>query len=187
MDIALVGIASTLVAVGGYLLVRRVLHRGEIAFGGWRYPISDSDKVWMARMALGEAGSCSSDKRPCAAVLWSVVSRWMTLPQYRRWSFEQLMRNFSTPVMYNCRRGDAAYCQRISSKSWEQIPLTVRTIVEEFVDGRLPNPVSGYNNFAAERAIASSSLRASELPPINVGGNVFIRDPGTEPGTVSIV
>jgi hypothetical protein len=181
--VALVGGGLSLL-VGGYFLYQYFFPVGAIEFSGRRWRIDPTDKIWLARMAFGEAGE---NIQGAAAVLWSVASRWVTKPVFQNMTFVELMRNFSTPVMFNCRSGDASYCQRISNLSWGEIPLEITELVEAFVKGRVSNPVSGYNNFAAQRAIRSSSLAASELPPITVGGNTFIRDPGTISGEVRIV
>jgi hypothetical protein len=176
--------AGTATLVGGYFLYRYLYPSGQIDFNGRRWQITPSDKIWLARMAYGEAGS---DIVGGAAVLWAVASRWVTKSRFQNMTFVELMRNFSTPVMFDCRSGNADYCQRISSLSWDEIPIGVRNLVQDFVKGRVTNPVNGYNNFAAQRAIAASSLVASELPPVTVGGNTFIRDPGTIRGEVRIV
>lgn len=170
--------------IGGYYLYQYLYPSGQIDFNDQRWTIHPSDKIWLARMAYGEAGT---NIQGAAAVLWSVATRWVTKPVFQSMTFVELMRNFSTPIMFGCRSGDADYCQRITGHSWEEIPVVIRELVEGFVRGRVSNPVPGYNNFAAQRAIRPSSLATSELPPITVGGNTFIRDPGTIPGEVRIV
>lgn len=192
-------------AVGGYFLVRRYFARGEVLFQGRTYPITGEDKVWMGRMVIGEAGR-SGWENPSklidgAAVLWSVATRWVTRPEFQSWSFTRLMRAFSQPINPIWETAQSSGCQRrpsmctsthlsrraqIRSTSWSALPPQVQDLVDRFIKGRVTNPVPGYNNFAAAGHISSSKLASSELPPMTVGGNTFIRDPGSLVGNVRI-
>jgi len=178
------GLAAVSVAVGTYFLVRRYFAVGAVEFQGRQYHFNDEDRLWMARMAYGEAGN---NTEGAEAVLWAVASRWVTKPRFQSMSFTQLMRAFSTPVMVGCRSGSASYCHRISSLGWDEIPAGIRDTVDRFMAGRVRNPVPGYNNFAADWALSQSARANSELPAVNVGGNIFLRDPGSLTGRVRIV
>ena len=185
LDVVPWAVAGVAVVAGSYLGYRYLYPVGAVEFQGRRYRFTSEDKLWMARMVTGESGT--SNMTAGAAVLWSVATRWVTNPRFQQMSFTQLMRNFSTPVMFNCRSGSASYCQRTSAIPWSNIDPRVRNLVEQFIRGRVPNPIPGYNNFAASWAIGSRSMASSELPPQDVGGNMFIRDPGSLPGRVGIV
>jgi hypothetical protein len=154
-------------------------------------------------------------KRAGAAVLWSVATRHMTLPSlFRSGSFTTTMRAFSQPINpiwaspAACRNGRGCCgsvtgscgsvtgsCSptklqrrlRIRTKPWLALPLHVRVLVDNFVAGRVRNPIPGYNNFAARGAISSRSLSSSTLPPQTIGGNTFVRDPGSASGEVRVV
>jgi hypothetical protein len=181
---ALIG-AGAAAAVGAYLLVRRYYHVGAIRMGDRQVPITAGDRLWLARMVLGETGG--RDRQAAAATLWALATRLMTLPAFRSMtSFTQLIRAFSTPVKTGCPI-NPSYCQRISATSWEAMPELVRVAVDDFIAGELPNPIPDYNNWAADWAIGSSSMSRSQLPPRSVGGNTFVRDPQSISGDVRIV
>jgi len=192
--------AGVAAAVGAYFLVKRYAVVGEIEFQGRRYPFTGEDKLWAGRMLVGETGGGNDQAN--AAVLWSVVTRWVSNPRFQDWSFTRLARAFSQPInpiwasrsASGCQRNPSACTdahlarrQRISSMSWGSLPPNVQRLVESFAQGRVSNPIPGYNNFAAATHIGSSRLASSELPPVDVGGNMFIRDPGSLQGEVRIV
>jgi hypothetical protein len=188
---------------------------GTLEMNGRRYRFTAADRLWMGRMVIGEAGEGGWDspeqieerKRAGAAVLWSVATRHMTKPAFSGWSFTRTMRAFSQPINpiwatpTSCSNGRGCCgsvtgaCSpsrirrrfEIRNKPWLALPAEVRGLVDAFVAGRVPNPIPGYNNFAARRAISSSSLSSSTLPPQTIGGNTFIRDPGSASGDVRVV
>jgi hypothetical protein len=183
---------------------------GNLVIGGRRYHMTNTDRLWMGRMVVGEVGEQGWDdpsqldlrRRAAAAVLWSVATRHMTKPAFRDWSFTQTMRAFSQPINPIWASPTASGC--ISSPSactpsrlerrfvitrtpWYALPAGVRAAVDDFFRGALPNPVPGYNNFAAQASISASARAQSTLPPTTVGGNTFVRDPGSDAGEVRVV
>lgn len=195
--IAAVTIASLVAAFGVYLLVRRYYPVGAVEFQGRRWSFHETDKVWAARMVVGESGT--SNMQAGAAVLWAVAQRWVTKPQFQGMSFTSVMRAFSQPINPIWSSPSGSGCQqrpdmcsqtalsnraRIQSTPWSSIPMSVQQLVEEFFSGRVANPIPGYNNFAASWATSGGS---SELPAVAIGGNTFMRDPGSLPGEVRVV
>ena len=193
--------AGLAAVVGTYLLVKRYAVVGAVEFQGVQYPLTEEDKLWMARMVVGETGN-SPSQEDGAAVLWSVVTRWRTKAAFSDISLIQLMKAFSQPINpiwaslngSGCQRSPSrctpahlARRARITNMPWSSIPQVVRDLVESFAQGRVSNPIPGYNNFAAAGAISGSSLTSSELPPVTLGGNTFIRDSGSLQGEVRIV
>lgn len=194
---AVVGLSAVALGVGGYFLVRRFYPIGAVEFSGQRWHFHDTDKVWAARMVVGESGT--SDMHAGAAVLWALAQRWVTKAGFQNMSFTSLMRAFSQPINpiwssiggSGCQRSPAqcsmealARRQTIQSTSWSRIPAAVRTLVEDFFVGRVANPVPGYNNFAAAGHVSGSN---SELPAVTIGGNTFVRDSGSLVGEVRII
>jgi hypothetical protein len=180
-----------------------------LELNGNRYHMSNTDRLWMGRMVVGEAGESGWDnpstaeakRRAGAAVLWSVATRHMTKPAFRDWTLTRTMRAFSQPINpiwasplgEGCLRRPSACTPsrlerrfRITHLPWYALPEGVRQLVDEFFRGRLENPIPGYNNFAASGAISSSALAQSTLPPTTIGGNTFVRDRGSTPGDVSM-
>lgn len=191
-----IGVASAAGVVGLYFAYRRLFPVGAVQFQGRRWSFHDDDKIWMGRMILGE---CGEDAIGGDAVLWSVASRWVTKPVFQDKTFTQVIRAFSQPVnplwadpnSGRCLERPAACSdaairrrQAITNTSWAALPSNIRQLVQDFVGGRTRNPISGYNNFAAA---GSSSFTNTELTPVTVGGNTFIRDPGSLSGEVRIV
>lgn len=194
---AVVSAAGLAAAVGLYLLFRWYYPVGVVEFNNERWQLHESDKIWAARMVLGESGD--NDMTAGAAVLWAVAQRWVTKSALQRMNFTEVMRSFSQPLNPIWSSSSASGCQRspsqcsaaalarrqsIQSTQWWGIPSSIRGLVEDFFKGRVSNPVPGYNNFAAAGYVNTS---ASELPAITIGGNTFVRDPGSIPGIVRIV
>ena len=187
-------------AVGVYLLIKRYFPLGKVSFNGQERTLTEEDKLWAARMVVGETGG--DDPQSNAAVLWSVLTRWLTKPSLQGMSWAQVMRAFSQPINPQWADASAPGCTRqpsactetnlarrrqITSMPWSSIPQSVRDQVEAFARGRVANPIPGLNNFAAAGAIGGSQLSSSELPPRTIGGNTFIRDPGSLQGEVRFV
>lgn len=194
----LLGVGGVAAVVATYFLVRRYAVVGAIEFQGRRWPITGEDKLWLGRLVVGEAGRGASYEDG-AAVLWSIAQRRATLPGMQRRSFVDVIRGFSQPLSPLWDDPNADRClqhpehctparierrRRVSSLGWNELPAQVRQLVEDFVRGRVRNPIPGYNNFAT---VELASRRRSELPLVAVGGNGFIRDPGSLPGEVRIV
>jgi hypothetical protein len=185
-------------SVAVYFLVRRYAVVGAVEFQGQRWPITDEDKLWLGRLVIGESG-LNATRQEGAAVLWSIAQRRATLPGMQGRRFVDVIRGFSQPLSPLWDDPNADRCLQypehctasrierrrvVSSTSWSALPAQVRQLVEDFVGGRVPNPIPGYNNFAT---VELASRRQSELPLVAVGGNGFIRDPGSLQGEVRIV
>jgi len=168
----------------------------------------------------GESGWDSRDpaeqeakRQAGVAVLYSVAERFASNPSLRSNTgntFTGVMRAFSQPInpiwssLSACSNGrgccgsEGTMCtpahlsrrQRIQSKSWNALPEGVRSLVDDFIAGRVTNPIPGYNDFAAATHISQSALNSSVVTPINIGGNMFIKRPasqGFQQGTLRIV
>ncbi len=118
--------------------------------------IDDETALWAARMCVGEGGKKCPEKK-AAAMLWSLMNRYMLHPARRHWpTFLFLMRRFSQPINPRWQKGgDLArkyagtkYCTparlrrraRISSLTWEQIPDHIVETVKAFQQGTIPPP-----------------------------------------------
>jgi hypothetical protein len=211
------------VAVGGSALM---LHRAFVyplpmffqrgaRLNGHYYSFTTKDRLWLGRMVIGEAGESGWDSpsrlEDGAAVLWSVLTRHMTLPAFRGKSLTKTIRAFAQPLnpiwaspwgctwlssswrgccgafWGSCSLSRLQRRARVRYTTWYGLPSQVRELVDGFVRGTVPNPIPGYNNFAAAGAISSSARARSELPAVTIGGNTFVRDPGSASGNVRIV
>jgi hypothetical protein len=204
--------AAVSAVYGAYRLVTYPfpLWGGTIELNGNRYRMTNTDRLWMGRMVIGEAGEsgwddpaqAQSKRREGAAVLWSVATRHMTKPSFRGWSFTRTMRAFSQPInpiwasplAEGCLRSPSACTPtrlerrfRITRAPWYSLPAGARQLVDEFFRGQVENPIPGYNNFAGRGSISASARAQSTLPPRNIGGNTFVRDRGSAEGEVRIV
>lgn len=204
-------VLATAVVAAGYGAYRMVnypfpLWGGNLELNGRHYRMTNTDRLWMGRMVIGEAGESGWDspskRRAGAAVLWSVATRHMTKPAFRDWSFTKTMRAFSqpinpiwaNPVATGCLRSPGACTPSrlrrrftITRTPWYRLPTGVRQLVDEFFRGQLQNPIPGYNNFAASGSISASARAQSTLSPTAIGGNTFVRDQGSVSGDVRVV
>jgi hypothetical protein len=195
-----IGVASVAVIASGYFLYRKLFPVGAVQFQGRKWHFHDEDKVWAGRMIVGESGT-DATRNEAAAVLWSVAARWVTKPAFQGMTYTQVIRGFSQPVnpiwasndqcnssgrgcCGNCTSAQLSRRAYITSLPWTSIPASIRGYVEDFMRGALSNPIPQYNNFAAAGYVSGSN---SELEPVTIGGNTFIRDPGSLPGEVRIV
>lgn len=183
---------------------------GSLELNGQRYHMTNTDRLWMGRMVVGEAGesgwddpsTAASKRRAGAAVLWAVATRHMTKPAFRGWTLTQTMRAFSQPINpiwasplgEGCLRSPSACTPsrlqrrfQITNAPWYSLPAGVRQLVDDFFRGQVANPVPGYNNFADSAAISSAARAQSTLTPTTVGGNTFVRDQGSTAGEVRVV
>jgi hypothetical protein len=189
--------------------------QGVLALGNQSYVFTTKDRLWLGRMVIGEAGEGGWENpgklRDGAAVLWAVASRHMSKPVLRSsGSLTKTIRAFAQPVNpiwagpWGCTwlsRSWRGCCgsfwgacslsrlerrARVRHTTWYGLPPQVRELVDGFVRGTVPNPVPGYNNFAAAGSISSSARSRSTLPAVTIGGNTFVRDPGSTAGDVRI-
>lgn len=120
--------------------------------------LSESDQLWAARAILGEGGTDPSDEVQ-SAYLWSIMRR--CLMGAKVVPYGQCWRNFAQPINPKwgedgqfCRVGGAyhgkeecspsrlARRRTITSTKWDDIPLSIRSVVERFSRGELPKPLA---------------------------------------------
>jgi hypothetical protein len=188
---------------------------GVLALNGHTYSFTTGDRLWMGRMVIGEAGESGwenpSKLQDGAAVLWAVATRHMTKSTLRgSGSLTKTIRAFAQPVNpiwaapWGCTWFSSSWrgccgslwgaCSlrrlqrraRVRYTTWYGLPPQVRELVDGFIRGSVPNPIPGYNNFAAASAISGRARASSTLPAVTIGGNTFVRDPGSEAGSVRI-
>lgn len=135
--------------------------RSQIRYDGRSYQLTELDIIWAARMVYGESGTNIVDG---AAVLWTMTQRFAL----GRWpTFTALCQAYSQPINPRwarngefCRPGGRYHGQdncsearlrrrdSISNMPWDSIPLAVRTLVDTWSTGNLPNPVPRAIEFA---------------------------------------
>jgi hypothetical protein len=187
--------------VGGWLawLVYRakfcgVFSRGLVIKGNEQYQFTQDDMLWLGRALLGEVTETSASwalpttQRSGAAVLYALVNAYMLIPAKRATysTLSSYVRAYCQPLSSRWASSSASGCiaspnlctpthlarrARISSKTWAELPVFVRTLVEQFVRGCLSNPIGGRTDWRAE----GFGYRPAD--PVVVGGNVF----GTSP------
>ncbi len=153
---------------------------------GWSYQITERDKLWAARMLVGEGGGTQDPP----AVLWT-MTQLLALRHGR--SFTDLIRAYSQPINPRwlddgqfCRPGGRnagteacsstriARRRRIQALSWEQIPAELRQVVERWAAGTLPNPVERAVEFADPAVTAGYVRRHPGSQYIAQLGNHFV-------------
>lgn len=164
--------------------------------------IDEKTALWAARMLIGEGYKGEKG----AAVLWATMNRYMYTPH--EWpSYYELIRLFSQPINPRWLPGgdkfekfkkigtrtakiatsDAAVARRkrIQNTSWDEMPPTVKKLVELFAVGKLPYPSKfgqqKISNFASYSGVERHSNRG-----VHYGKEYFFQDPGLLPGKISI-
>jgi hypothetical protein len=156
---------------------------GQLATSGIpAYTITSTDKLWLGRALVGETGGRA--RRDLEAVTWALAQNFVLVigagnrrPRFS--TFTDCIRAYSQPVNprwidpngVKCRQHPGACTERhiarrrrISSMSWSSLPQATRQAVDDFVAGRLDNPVPNMVDFAAY------TFSGRE---INIGGNWF--------------
>jgi len=190
----IIGVTAALSATAIALVARAALKaKGNVYVrnrtiygpGGFRYRLTNSDLLWLARAVWGEAGTQTTGG---AAVIWAmaqyhatVMKRDGTRPAFS--SLEALLRAYCQPINPMWASLDASGCQRrpshcterqlarrrqITNASWDQIPASVRSLVQRFAAGTLSNPVPGATDWGAFDWQARSQTRI-----VNIRGNRF--------------
>lgn len=133
---------------------------------GFRYQITEEDRLWAARAVACEGGGLDGQ----LAALWTWAARF-TLPNFRSryGTLAALIRAHSQPVNPKWTAtgsmcgpggqyaGSSTYCsasqlQRralCAGRSWSAIPAATRDIVDKWVAADLPNPVPRAVDFAS--------------------------------------
>jgi len=203
-----------------------MMELGRIVAGGWTYQITAADLVMLAKACHWEGGT-----RP-AATLWTYASR-LYARRARSETLADLVRAHSQPLNprwhrtgefcrpggayehgHECRASSLARRDEAQAQTWEQIPVTARTLAERFVGARVANPAPGAVDFAAEgldgdtttgflRKNAGSRvvLRAGnlylataisrrwprDLVTVQSGGRIAAADPGSPAGGLLVL
>ena len=131
-------------------------------------PLTNADKLWLARAIVGESGG--TNRRAAAAVTWAMAQNLMLVGSSppRMSTFTGIIRAYSQPVNPIWEnRGTAAQQARrarIRTLGWSSIPQTTRSVVDDFWAGTLENPVPEMVDFAAFDFPGSL---------VNIEGNIF--------------
>lgn len=167
--------------------------------------ISDNDKIWMARMCLGEGGrNCSTAK--ASAMLWAIMNRWHLWDRAQRYpSYVELMRAFSQPINPRWRAGGdlaerwkgsrfatpARLARRawVSSRPWDKIPERIREAVSDFADGVLfPPDILTTINRSRITNWASLKSTPKKFPwGVDIDGDWFFEDDRIADGIARVV
>ena len=136
-----------------------------IKAGSWTYSLSESDKLWAARMCQYEGNGVSY--RP-ADVLWTMTQAYAQPAVHHHYpTFAEFIQSYSQPINPKWRR-DGVFCrpggeyaggERCSetalhrrdlaaSLPWSGIRADVKAAVSSWFDGTLPNPVPKAVEFA---------------------------------------
>lgn len=169
---------------------------------GFRYRITDQDRLWAARMVQYEGGGA----RDAPAVLWSMTQLFTPEGQQSKYgnprrfrTFTDLIRAYSQPINpiwtaagSRCRPGGSyagtEHCSpsRLSRRQqahtipWTGINSSVRNTVTAWAEGRLPNPVPRAIEFAAPSVSRNFVSRNPGSRYVMQGGNWFISTPPTQ-------
>ena len=166
--------------------------------------ISDDDKIWLARMCLGEGGKkCSRDK--ASAMLWAVMNRWHLWDRRKRYTdYVALARAFSQPINPRWLPGGdlakkwagtrfaspARFARRlwVCHRPWDKIPETIRVAVSDFQAGEL-FPPDALHRLNRARITNWASLKSTpEKFPwgLDIDGDWFFEDVGIRDGVVLV-
>lgn len=161
-----------------------VIYKGDEPF----YQITDDDKLWLARMMVGESGDWTDRK----AQLWTIAQRFVLRNKRYESTLTQLVQNFSQPVNPRWTR-DGSYCrpggkhagtdgcaetrlrrrEMLRRDHWQPSQLQQELqLVEEWAAGHVPNPVPKSVDWHARR-LAPGNTEIGDFP------NVFQATPAS--------
>jgi hypothetical protein len=161
---------------------------------GMPYQIDSNDRLWMVRMLWGEvarserAWATQDTQRGGAAVLWAMINHYLTVGRKREIypNLGAFLQGYSQPISYQwadpgssrCQRNPSActdakirFRQALRTRAWGEFPPELRNLVDEFVAGRVQNPIGTRTDFRA----SGTGYYPSDM--MVVEGNVF----GTNP------
>lgn len=168
--------------------------------------IREEDKIWLARMCVGEGGfKCSREH--ASAMMWAMVNRYLLHKWRDKWAddFIKFLQAFSQPINPRWRKGGDLALKNANKRSGsraalrrrekicallpDDIPETVWNAVDDFAIGCLPLPAAvtaldrpRISNWAA----ALKSIQKKYPQGIEIQGNWFLEDDELESGNVVI-
>ncbi|MBK8246083.1 MAG: hypothetical protein IPK85_01565 [Gemmatimonadetes bacterium] len=164
------------------------------------YTFSREDRLWLARMLIGE----SSDPRDWEAQLWALTQRFVLRRKRYERTMTELAQEFSQPINPDWYR-DGAYClpggrfhddpgcgedrmqRRDDLREDHWTPRQLRAeleAVDRFLAGRTPNPVPGATDWHATRLAAGNVRYAPHLSNVFQGPPGFTTEVTLAPGGV---
>lgn len=153
--------------------------------GGFRYTLTEEDRLWLARATWGESGTHAQGN---AAIVWAMAQYHALVigSGGRRPAFSTLtglLRAYCQPVNPKWATTEGSGCRqqpnlctpadlerraRFTNASWGQIPSSVRGVVDRFFQGALDNPIPGLVDWNNRDWGADS-----QVPIINIARNRF--------------
>jgi len=164
------------------------------------YTFSQADRLWLARMLIGE----SSDPRDWDAQLWTIAQRFVLRGKRYETTIADLVQNFSQPINPDWYRGGAfcapggrfehdAGCSESRMQRRDELREDHWTVaelrdelraVDRFLDGRTPNPVPGATDWHATALRAGNVRYAPHLSNVFQGPPSFTTQVDIAPGGI---
>ena len=162
------------------------------------YTFGREDRLWLARMLIGE----SSDPRDWDAQLWALTQRFVQRQKRYEPTIARLAQEFSQPINPDWYRG-GAYClpggrfehdpgcsesrmvrrDELRRDHWEPNELRNELeAVDRFLDGQTPNPVPGATDWHATALRAGNVRYAPHLSNVFQGPPSFTTTVTIAPG-----
>jgi hypothetical protein len=156
----------------------RVQIRDGVATGptGYAFRFQPADRIWLARTLIGEVAEADSDweslevQRGGAAVLWALLQLYLlrsnsdgTVPLRAYPTFISFVRNYAQPINPawavagqgkcaqhpdRCTPRNIARRARITNATWDQIPTRAVQLLDDWIAGRVDNPIPGLVDYA---------------------------------------
>jgi hypothetical protein len=163
-----------------------------IKAGGWSYTLTESDKLWAARMCQYEGGNA-------ADVLWTMTQAYAQAGIHRRYpTFAEFIQSYSQPINPKWRR-DGLFCRaggryagqdncserRLATRDtaaslpWSGVRASIKSAVSAWFDGTLPNPVPKAVEFADSSVSQSFIDRTPGSVVVKRAGNWYIATPSS--------
>lgn len=162
------------------------------------YTFNQADRLWLARMLVGE----SSDPRDWDAQLWTLTQRFVQRQKRHESTMAELAQQFSQPINEDwyrgglfCRPGgqyehDAGCSESrmvrrddLRRDHWEPNELRAELeAVDRFLAGETPNPVPGATDWHATRLNAGNVRYAPHLSNVFQGPPSFTTEVTIAPG-----
>lgn len=155
---------------------------------GWNYELTESDLLWLARMAHWEGGEDPRD------TIWTMAQAYAQPQKHNAYpTFGAFLQAYSQPINpawtrdgVFCRPGGRFYgrdeCSetrlarrdRARSATWGELDPDVVNVVHAFAEGRVSNPVPRAVEFANQPVSESFLARNPGAEVVKRAGNWFI-------------
>jgi hypothetical protein len=162
------------------------------------YHITNYDRLIMGRFLSGELWSWSNKEArgrtdKAKYMLWAMMNRFMSISAFKNYKLGNFLKRYSQPLKdkraHPTNKGEHGNAGRnrwrAQHASWDEIPSTIRDIVNNFAAGKIPKPPGHvYTDFAAVSFVGNRDKEQSyrdmwdKSVPDKIFGDVYRKSKG---------